>query len=199
MLRYTDHFRFARGLVSECSNRRDCFARAVRTRLAALPGNSPLPRRPASNAHLARTRNATSPIVSIRQLRRPGRACPSTLIFREQKMKVTHRGGVGLAFDDVGQRDPIVLVHGWGCHHEFFAPQIDALSAQHRVVAVDLQGPVRATLPSKAMRSRALQQISPGCSPNSIFTSRYWLGTAWVAMSSSNSRHAFPACLEASS
>jgi pimeloyl-ACP methyl ester carboxylesterase len=55
-------------------------------------------------------------------------------------MKVIQRNGVGLAFDDAGQGEPVILVHGWACNRAFLAPQSDALSARHRVVTVDLRG-----------------------------------------------------------
>lgn len=50
------------------------------------------------------------------------------------------RDGVRLGFDDVGQGKTIVLVHGWGCNRKFFKPQVDALSAHHRVISLDLRG-----------------------------------------------------------
>jgi pimeloyl-ACP methyl ester carboxylesterase len=50
------------------------------------------------------------------------------------------RDGVRLGFDDVGQGKSIVLVHGWGCNRKFFKPQVDALSAHHRVISLDLRG-----------------------------------------------------------
>jgi pimeloyl-ACP methyl ester carboxylesterase len=55
-------------------------------------------------------------------------------------LKVIQRNGVGLAFDDAGQGEPVILVHGWGCNRAFFAPQSETLSARHRVVTVDLRG-----------------------------------------------------------
>jgi pimeloyl-ACP methyl ester carboxylesterase len=50
------------------------------------------------------------------------------------------RDGVRLGFDDVGKGESVVLVHGWGCNRMFFKPQVDALSAHHRVISLDLRG-----------------------------------------------------------
>ena len=51
------------------------------------------------------------------------------------------REGVALRVADRGRGGPpLVLVHGWGCSHRFFAPQIRRFSKAHRVVAPDLRG-----------------------------------------------------------
>lgn len=54
----------------------------------------------------------------------------------------THvRDGVSLRVADRGRGGrPLVFVHGWGCSHRFFAPQIRRFSDAHRVVAPDLRG-----------------------------------------------------------
>ena len=46
----------------------------------------------------------------------------------------------GTAYVDVGEGEPVVLIHGVGLRLEAWAPQIAALAATHRVVAVDLPG-----------------------------------------------------------
>lgn len=60
--------------------------------------------------------------------------------------------GVPLAFDDVpGARMPLLLVHGWCCDREFFAPQLAYFRALgHRVIAVDLRGHGRSGKPEQA-------------------------------------------------
>lgn len=45
-----------------------------------------------------------------------------------------------LHIESVGTGAPIVLLHGWGLHGGLFAPLLPALSAFHRVHAVDLPG-----------------------------------------------------------
>jgi pimeloyl-ACP methyl ester carboxylesterase len=51
------------------------------------------------------------------------------------------RGGVSLAYEEVGAGDPpLVLVHGIASHRGFWAPQLQRFGADHRVVAVDLRG-----------------------------------------------------------
>ena len=46
----------------------------------------------------------------------------------------------GAAYVDAGEGEPVVLVHGVGLRLEAWSPQIDALAATHRVIAVDLPG-----------------------------------------------------------
>ncbi|HYE48119.1 MAG TPA: alpha/beta hydrolase [Azospirillaceae bacterium] len=50
------------------------------------------------------------------------------------------RDGVRIAYDDVGQGRPLLLVHGWDAHAGFFHPQLAGLSGRFRVVAPDLRG-----------------------------------------------------------
>jgi pimeloyl-ACP methyl ester carboxylesterase len=51
------------------------------------------------------------------------------------------RNGAKLAFEQTGAGSPaIVFVHGWTCHHDYFAPQRDHFAKRHRVVSVDLRG-----------------------------------------------------------
>src|SRR4249919_3380770 len=46
----------------------------------------------------------------------------------------------GAAYVDIGDGDPVVLVHGVGLRLEAWEPQIESLAATHRVIAVDLPG-----------------------------------------------------------
>jgi pimeloyl-ACP methyl ester carboxylesterase len=46
----------------------------------------------------------------------------------------------GAAYVDAGEGEPVVLIHGVGLRLEAWAPQIEALAASHRVIAVDLPG-----------------------------------------------------------
>ena len=48
--------------------------------------------------------------------------------------------GLDLAYEDVGSGRPVLLVHGWGAHGGFFAPQQEALKARFRVITPDLRG-----------------------------------------------------------
>lgn len=48
--------------------------------------------------------------------------------------------GVEVAYVDVGQGPPLVLVHGLGSWMDFWAHNVDALSEHHRVLVVDLPG-----------------------------------------------------------
>src|SRR4051812_41273726 len=56
-------------------------------------------------------------------------------------MQQVIRDGVRLAYKDLGQGEPpILMVHCWTCNHTFFRPQIKHFSQRHRVIAVDLRG-----------------------------------------------------------
>lgn len=46
----------------------------------------------------------------------------------------------GAAYHERGEGEPLVLIHGVGMRLEAWAPQIEALSASHRVIAVDMPG-----------------------------------------------------------
>lgn len=45
-----------------------------------------------------------------------------------------------LAYREAGSGAPVVLIHGVGMQSAAWAPQIDALSATHRVIAIDMPG-----------------------------------------------------------
>lgn len=46
----------------------------------------------------------------------------------------------GVAYVDVGQGEPVVLLHGVGLRLEAWEPQLEALSHTHRVIALDMAG-----------------------------------------------------------
>lgn len=46
----------------------------------------------------------------------------------------------GTSYFEAGEGEPLVLVHGVGMRLEAWAPQIDAFSKSHRVIAVDMPG-----------------------------------------------------------
>jgi pimeloyl-ACP methyl ester carboxylesterase len=51
------------------------------------------------------------------------------------------RNGVSLAYEDTGRGTPsLIFIHGMGCDHTHFAPQLAHERDNHRVVAVDLRG-----------------------------------------------------------
>jgi len=57
-------------------------------------------------------------------------------------MRRLERDGVALCYEEAGEGEPpILLVHGWGCDHTYFAPHLERFAERgHRVVAVDLRG-----------------------------------------------------------
>lgn len=48
--------------------------------------------------------------------------------------------GTEIAYDIAGEGPPVVLIHGLGLDRSMWWPQIGALTAAHRVIAVDLRG-----------------------------------------------------------
>ena len=56
------------------------------------------------------------------------------------EVKTVDVDGVELAYVDVGQGPPLVLVHGLGSWMDFWAHNVDALAERHRVLVVDLPG-----------------------------------------------------------
>jgi pimeloyl-ACP methyl ester carboxylesterase len=57
-------------------------------------------------------------------------------------MQSVERNGVRLSFEEApGATDPVALVHGWCCDHNYFAPQFEHFAKKgRRVVALDLRG-----------------------------------------------------------
>ncbi len=47
---------------------------------------------------------------------------------------------VSLYYEDRGEGEPIVLIHGWTCNRHFFEAQANSLRDEHRVISVDLRG-----------------------------------------------------------
>lgn len=48
--------------------------------------------------------------------------------------------GLTVAYTDEGKGTPVVFVHGFPLNRNMWAPQVQALSRQHRVITVDLRG-----------------------------------------------------------
>ena len=48
--------------------------------------------------------------------------------------------GLEISYIDVGEGDPVLLLHGWGCNASHWRGVIDALKGEHRVIAADIPG-----------------------------------------------------------
>ncbi|AYG61710.1 alpha/beta fold hydrolase [Rhizobium jaguaris] len=64
----------------------------------------------------------------------PGASAKTNWVFARNKT------AGGTAYHEAGNGEPLVLIHGVGMRLEAWAPQILALSAGHRVIAVDMPG-----------------------------------------------------------
>lgn len=58
-------------------------------------------------------------------------------------------GTRGVAYDDVGEGQPVVFVHGFPHHRKLWAPQVRALAGTARVIAPDLPGFGESDMPER--------------------------------------------------
>jgi pimeloyl-ACP methyl ester carboxylesterase len=58
-------------------------------------------------------------------------------------------GTRAVAYDDTGEGQPVVFVHGFPHHRKLWAPQLRALSAHSRVIAPDLPGFGESDMPER--------------------------------------------------
>jgi pimeloyl-ACP methyl ester carboxylesterase len=57
------------------------------------------------------------------------------------RLRTAVRDGLRLRYTDHGTgASPLVFLHGWGCDHEFFAPQLTHFAQRYRVLALDQRG-----------------------------------------------------------
>ncbi len=68
------------------------------------------------------------------------------------ELRSATRDGVRLGYREAGAAEApaLVFVHGWGCDHRFFGPQVAHFAARHRVIAVDQRGCGSSDKPSQA-------------------------------------------------
>jgi pimeloyl-ACP methyl ester carboxylesterase len=66
-----------------------------------------------------------------------------------RSLDVRSADGTRLHCDVLGPDDAptVVLIHGWTCRREFWAPQLNTLAGRHRLVAYDLRGHGRSEAP----------------------------------------------------
>lgn len=48
--------------------------------------------------------------------------------------------GIKTQYQQIGQGEPIVMLHGWGCDWQIWSPVIGALSKNHQLILLDLPG-----------------------------------------------------------
>ena len=70
--------------------------------------------------------------------------------------RLANVNGIQLAYQEFGQGDPLILLHGAFGSVEMFGPNIDALAAGHRVIGVDLQSHGRSPAPDRPMRFESM-------------------------------------------
>lgn len=55
--------------------------------------------------------------------------------------------GFQMYYEDMGEGDPLLLVHGWSGNADYFAPLLDELSAHYRLIVPELRGHGNSTNP----------------------------------------------------
>lgn len=103
-------------------------------------------------------------------------------------MPFTNQGDATLFFTDEGAGPPILLVHGWTCDShdwQFQAPSL--LSAGYRVIAVDLRGHGRSSVPDSGYTPRSFASDLAGLlrernTPPAVVIGHSLGGTIAVAM-----------------
>lgn len=71
----------------------------------------------------------------------------------------TTRDGCKIMYEDCGQGQPVVLVHGWGCDRRYFKHQAAALRDRYRVVTYDLRGHGESERSEKTERGLSLPAL----------------------------------------
>src|SRR5437870_5111559 len=66
--------------------------------------------------------------------------------------RLANVNGIQLAYQEFGQGDPLILLHGAFGSVEMFGPNVDALAAGQRVIGVDLQSHGRTPAVDRPMR-----------------------------------------------
>lgn len=123
-------------------------ARTLAAVRAVAPGTSS--RRPGAAAGLGfAALLAGQALMDARRVRRD----PARVLLSDppegRKVDVRGADGTRLHVDVLGPEDAptVVLVHGWTCRREFWAPQLNALAGRYRLVAYDLRGHGRSERP----------------------------------------------------
>lgn len=78
-------------------------------------------------------------------------------------------GPVTVAYERQGAGEPVVLLHGLGCHRQAWDPVVPLLTEQHEVVTMDLPGFGQSP------------DLDPGV-PRDLETATAWLGPVFVAL-----------------
>jgi RTX calcium-binding nonapeptide repeat (4 copies)/alpha/beta hydrolase fold len=78
-------------------------------------------------------------------------------------MRSLRRDGAALFYEEAqGDETPVLLVHGIGCDHTYFAPQFEHFARRgHRVVAVDLRGHGKSDKPEQSYTMQLFADDEP--------------------------------------
>ena len=70
--------------------------------------------------------------------------------------KLAQVNGIQLGYEEFGQGDPLILLHGGFGTIEMFGPNVEALAAHRRVIGVDLQSHGRSPAAHRPMRFQTI-------------------------------------------
>jgi pimeloyl-ACP methyl ester carboxylesterase len=90
-----------------------------------------------------------------------------------------HIGGLRIAYERAGSGPPLVLLHGAVSDHREWARQIDALSAEHTVVAWDAPGSGRSDDPPDSFRMHDYADVVAGLVDELGLARPHVLGLSW--------------------
>ncbi len=88
----------------------------------------------------------------------PGSAAAQADASKFKQSSVTLKDGTKLNYLEAGQGKPIVLIPGWSQTAAMFADQLSGLSAQNRVIAVDMRGHGDSSKPAAGYRMAQLAE-----------------------------------------
>jgi pimeloyl-ACP methyl ester carboxylesterase len=76
--------------------------------------------------------------------------------MRPSSNKLAQVNGIQLGYEEFGQGDPLILLHGGFGSIEMFGPNVGALAAHRRVIGVDLQSHGRSPAADRPMRFQTM-------------------------------------------
>lgn len=73
-------------------------------------------------------------------------------------MELKTRANVNLYYEEMGQGNEIVFIHGWSGSSEFFKPQLEELSKSNRVIIYDLKGHGRSEVVDRGLTMKGFAE-----------------------------------------
>jgi pimeloyl-ACP methyl ester carboxylesterase len=100
-------------------------------------------------------------------------------------MSTLRTRGIEIAFDEAGQGNPIVLLHGFPLNRSMWSEQVKALRTKYRVITPDLRGHGKQPWFMNPRRWKSLRTMSRLCWTNLKSNARPSQVSRWAATSRS--------------